>query len=99
MTFPASGTEAAVPGVVVMRLDDTAGEAVDETFRQVVVVFNATPGQVRQRVPGLVGADLQLSPVHADGADDVVCTASWDAAAGVATVPARTVAVFVEPRR
>ncbi|MCO5309890.1 MAG: pullulanase-type alpha-1,6-glucosidase, partial [Austwickia sp.] len=99
VTFPASGTEAAVPGVVVMRLDDTVGEAVDETFRQVVVVFNATPGQVRQRVPGLVGADLQLSPVHADGADDVVCTASWDAAAGVATVPARTVAVFVEPRR
>ena len=49
-----------------------------------------------QKVPGLAGASLALSPVQAGGSDAVVKTATWDAAAGTATVPPRTVAVFVQ---
>ena len=47
-------------------------------------------------MPGLAGADLALSPVQAGGADPVVKASRWDAGAGTVTVPARTVAVFVQ---
>ena len=98
VSFPASGGPSAIPGVVAMRLDDTRSTPVDGKLAGVVVVFNATPKPVRQTVPGMAGAALTLSPVQATGADPVVRTASWDQAAGVASVPARTVAVFVQPR-
>jgi len=39
-----------------------------------------------------------LSPVQASGSDPVVREAAWDAASCTLRVPARTVAVFVEPR-
>ena len=78
-----------------MRIDDTVGADVDPKLRGVVVVFNATPQAVTQKVAGLSGP-LTLSPVQASGADAVVKTSSYDAAASSVTVPARTVAVFVE---
>jgi hypothetical protein len=62
-----------------------------------VVVFNASPTVVTQKVPGLAGAALSLSPVQAGGSDSVVRTATWSSAAGPAQVPPRTVAVFVQP--
>ena len=61
-----------------------------------MVVFNASPTTVAQKVPGMAGAHLTLSPVQADGADPVVKTSRWDAGASTLTVPARTVAVFVQ---
>jgi alpha-1,6-glucosidase-like protein len=47
-------------------------------------------------VPGMAHAELTLSPVQARGADPVVKASRWDAGAGTVTVPARTVAVFVQ---
>ena len=44
----------------------------------------------------MAGAALSLSPVQASGSDPVVTSSTWDAATGTATVPARTVAVFVQ---
>ena len=96
LTFPASGTSSAVPGVIAMRIDDTAGAGADPALDGVLVVFNASPSAVSQVVPGMAGASLSLSPVQASGADPVVKTSTWDAATGTATVPARTVAVFVQ---
>jgi pullulanase-type alpha-1,6-glucosidase len=96
LSFPASGTGDAHPGVIAMRIDDTHGTDVDPALKGVVVVFNATPDTVNQRVPGLAGAALSLSPVQADGSDSVVKSAAWDSSAGSATVPPRTVAVFVQ---
>ena len=97
LTFPVSGTEQGDEQVVVMRVDDTVGADVDPELDGLVVVFNAGAEPVDQVVPGLEGADLELSPVQADGADPVVQEATWDAATGTAQVPARTVAVFVQP--
>ena len=97
VSFPASGTADANPGVIAMRIDDTVGADLDPALRGLVVVFNATPNPVTQKVPGLAGAALHLSPVQAGGVDPVVKTATWDPAAGTATVPARTVAVFLQP--
>jgi pullulanase-type alpha-1,6-glucosidase len=98
VTFPVSGTADAHDGVVVMRVDDTVGEDVDPALENAVVVFNTSDEPVAQRLPGLGGARLSLSPVQAGGVDPVVKTSRWDAASATLTVPARTVAVFVEPR-
>ncbi|MGL5858915.1 MAG: pullulanase-type alpha-1,6-glucosidase [Angustibacter sp.] len=96
VSFPASGTSSARPGVVVMRIDDTVGVDVDPRLRGLVVVVNATPDDVEQPVTGMGGRALTLSPVQASGADPVVKRVRWDAGSSTATVPARTVAVLLE---
>ncbi|GAB3068444.1 pullulanase-type alpha-1,6-glucosidase [Pedococcus soli] len=96
VSYPASGTADAVAGVIAMRIDDTVGADVDPRLKGLVVVINASPTAVTQKVPGLAGASLALSPVQATGADPVVKSSSWNATAGTATVPPRTVAVFVQ---
>ena len=96
--FPVSGTADAHAGVVVMRVDDTVGKDVDPALKNAVVVFNTSDESVAQRLPGMSGARLALSPVQADGVDPVVKTSRWDVASATLTVPARTVAVFLEPR-
>jgi hypothetical protein len=79
-----------------MRIDDTKGADADPRLKGLVVVFNASPTAVTQKVPGLAGAALALSPVQQQGSDAVVKSATWNASAGTATVPPRTVAVFVQ---
>ncbi|MFF9812617.1 pullulanase-type alpha-1,6-glucosidase [Streptomyces sp. NPDC014006] len=81
LSFPLSGKDE-TPGVITMRLGD------------LVVVFNATPERQEQRITGLAGTAYGLHPVQAAGADPVVKGASYQAATGIFTVPARTVAVF-----
>ncbi len=92
--FPVSGSRDHLPGVIVEVIDDTLGEPCDRQRDGVVVVLNATGHTVEQKVPALRGRALSLHPVQDRGADPVVRSASWDAVTGVATVPARTVAVF-----
>jgi pullulanase-type alpha-1,6-glucosidase len=96
VTFPVSGTADAHDGVVVLRIDDTAGRRVDRRLRGVVVVFNTSPAAVEQVVPPLRRARLALSPVQANGVDPVVKQASWTSGTATLSVPARTVAVFVQ---
>ena len=98
VTFPGSGPEAS-PGLVVMGIDDLAGEYavdIDPELEGLLVVFNTTPDPVTEQVDGFAGRELELSQVQADGADDVVRTTAWDVVSGTVTVPARTVAVLVE---
>ena len=79
-----------------MRLNDTVGPDADSALRNVVVVFNTSATPVTQKLPGVSG--LVLSQVQANGSDPVVKTSSWNAGSSTLTVPARTVAVFVEPQ-
>ncbi|MER5635090.1 pullulanase-type alpha-1,6-glucosidase [Streptomyces nitrosporeus] len=81
LSFPLSGTKE-TPGVITMRLGG------------LVVVMNATPGTVTQRVADLAGERYTLHPVQAKGADRTVRKAAYDRASGGFTVPGRTVAVF-----
>ncbi|MEU2776377.1 pullulanase-type alpha-1,6-glucosidase [Streptomyces sp. NPDC007162] len=81
LSFPLSGKDE-TPGVITMRLGD------------LVVVFNATPGQQEQRVAALAGTGYRLHPVQASGADSVVRSASYERKTGTFSVPGRTVAVF-----
>ncbi|MFJ3771081.1 pullulanase-type alpha-1,6-glucosidase [Streptomyces sp. NPDC090075] len=85
LSFPLSGKDE-TPGVITMRLGD------------LVVVFNATPGQREQRVAALAGTGYRLHPVQASGADSVVKSASYAADTGTFLVPGRTVAVFSRTR-
>ncbi|OFI38370.1 alpha-1,6-glucosidase [Arthrobacter sp. SW1] len=90
VSFPLGGPSQ-TPGVIVMKIDDTAGPDVDPSLKGLVVVFNASDEATTQAVPGTAG--YELHPVQAGGHDPVVKTASFNA--GSFTVPARTVAVFV----
>ncbi len=96
VSFPVSGTAEAKQGVIVMRIDDALGADADPALRGAIVVFNATPSAVSQQVPGITGS-VQLSKVQANGADSVVKHAAYDSGTGSFSVPARTVAVFVQP--
>lgn len=91
VSFPVSGTGYGDPQVVVLRIDDTVGTDVDPGPGGVLVVFNASDEDVEQVMPGLAGAELELSPVRADGADPVVRHSTWDGGTGTAHVPAPTV--------
>nr|WP_260408027.1 pullulanase-type alpha-1,6-glucosidase [Planomonospora venezuelensis] len=92
LSFPLSGT-AETPGVVTMHLD---ASGIDPKWASVTVVFNATPERQAQAVPALKGGQVALHPVQAGGGDAVVKESAFDAATGTLTVPARTVAVFVQ---
>jgi pullulanase-type alpha-1,6-glucosidase len=93
VSFPVAGSWQHQPGVVVMRIDDRA-DPVDPIWSGVLVVFNTTAFTVRQSLPG-DASGFRLHPVQADASDAVAQSGigpDW------ATVPARTVAVFVRPR-
>ncbi|KXK61283.1 sulfonate ABC transporter ATP-binding protein [Micromonospora rosaria] len=92
VAFPLSGPQE-TPGVLTMTVD---GRGLDRQWRSVTVVFNATGRAATQRVTGLRGADVSLHPVLRDSADPVLRTASFDRDTGTFTVPARSVAVFVQ---
>ncbi len=96
LSFPIGGPDQ-TPGVIAMQLDDTVGPDVDPAVGRIVVVFNASAQA--QTVPVSGAGDLALSQVQVDGSDDVVRDDTViDGPAGTLTVPARTVAVFVQPQ-
>ncbi|WP_051970453.1 pullulanase-type alpha-1,6-glucosidase [Kitasatospora azatica] len=93
LSFPLSGTAGETPGVITMHLDGTGLPGAE---RGITVVFNATPSPQSQALPALAGTSQQLHPVQANGADPVVKQATFQSDSGRFTVPARTVAVFVQ---
>ncbi|GAB3386767.1 hypothetical protein GCM10027452_37200 [Micromonospora halotolerans] len=92
VAFPLSG-DRETPGVLTMTLD---ARGLGGKWKSVTVVFNGTPDTATQTVTGLRGADVTLHPVLRNSADPVLRTASFDRAGGTFTVPARSVAVFVQ---
>ena len=96
LTFPGAGFGAPA-GVVVMLIDDTrGGQDVDPELDAVLVVINASGQTLTQPLPELTGRDFRLSPIQAEGADEVVRRTGFDRASGTISVPARTVAVLVQ---
>jgi len=88
-----------IPGLIVMSLDDSGDLAdLDPANQKIVVLFNASDEQLTFTDAGFVDAAFQLHPVQAVSADPIVKTATFDAATGAFTVPARTTAVFVLPQ-
>ena len=79
-------------GVIAMLLDgeNYAGA----NFRRIVVLFNIDKNERSLSIAGTESLPLSLHPVQQQGADARVKVASFNA--GQFTVPARTVAVFVQ---
>lgn len=92
VTFPLSGTAGQSPGVVTERLDGTGMH----TYRSITVIYNATATTQKQTVSALTGTRQSLHPVQAAGNDSVVTRARFDTTHGTFTVPAYTLAVFVQ---
>ena len=98
LSFPGAGFGAPA-GVIVMLIDDTrGGQDVDPELDAVLVVINASGQTLTQPLPELTGRDFRLSPIQAEGADEVVRRTGFDRASGTISVPARTVAVLVQPQ-
>lgn len=97
LKFPQGG-EAQQPGLIVMQLlsDGDELESIDARWKSVVVVFNATSRTASGDVADLVDRSYRLHPVQSRGTDAIVKRATLES--GSYSVPARTVAVFVEPR-
>ncbi len=95
LSFFNTGVEQ-IPGVIGMRLSDTAGVDIDPAYQDIIVVFNATPDTQTLMVDG-AAEGYALHPVLAESADAVVREAAYDGA-GAFTVPGWTTAVFVLPR-
>jgi pullulanase-type alpha-1,6-glucosidase len=98
VSFPNGGPDA-TPGVIVMLIDDLIGADVDPGLAGALVVFNASPEATTEALPDLAGRNFALTPALANGSDSVVRQTAWNAQAGSVTVPARTVAVLVEPQQ
>jgi Domain of unknown function (DUF3372) len=81
--------------MIVMPVDDTVAAGVGPALKGLAVVFNGSAVAVNEKLPGMTGVNLALSPVLSAGADAVVKTSGWDGATSTLSVPARTVAVFV----
>ena len=89
--------EGQTPGLIVMSIDDGAAVTdLDPNYDAIVVVINGTDAQLSHSVKTASG--FTLHPVQQTSADSVVQTSSFseDATHGTFTVPAHTVAVFVQ---
>ena len=84
------------PGLIVMSIDDDAGD-IDFSTERIVVLFNAGIDAVQFSAAALAG-EYDLHPVQAGSVDPTVRAANYDAGANVFDVPARTTAVFLADR-
>ena len=96
VSFPMCGP-GAQPGVIIMVIDDGAGEGdIDPALDGVLVVINATPREITQRLDTQVGRLFTLCDAQAQGADPIVKTTRFDPTTGTVKVPARTAAILIE---
>jgi pullulanase len=89
---------AQLPGVIAFSLSDDAG-TVDEDYRRVAVVLNATDESQTLTVAELARHKLKLHPIQRESEDRTVRGATFSSSTGTFRVPARTAAVFVERRK
>jgi pullulanase/glycogen debranching enzyme len=83
-------------GLIVMKINDTGKGItnIDPNYKSIVVVFNASHKSITYTAKSLAKAKLSLHPVLKSGVDSVVKTSKFKK--GKFTIPAVTVAVFVE---
>lgn len=92
-----------VPGVIVMSIEDghegiPGLSQLDPVYSYIVVIINVCPTTITFTNPALRAKSLKLHPVQVMSSDEIVKMSTYDAIEGCFTVPARTTAVFFEPR-
>jgi pullulanase len=83
-------------GLIVMKVGVGDTSCGDGKYRNLLVLINANKLAQTFSSAALANAGYVLHPLQAAGSDAVVRAASHDQAAGAFSVPARTVAVFVQ---
>ncbi len=94
MSFIGAGKEQ-TPGLIVYQLNNEGQTRFADPFKQVVVVFNASPVSQTIALEAAKGQAFELHPELLAGVDEVVKQAAFESASGVFSVPARTTAIFV----
>jgi hypothetical protein len=94
LSFPNTGP-AQVPGVLVVSLDNSGDDRIEDPFAAVLVVLNARREAFDVQDAPLKGVAFELHPVLAAAADPVTRSSRFEAASGRLVVPGRTTAVFV----
>jgi pullulanase len=82
------------PGLIAYWLDNQGG-VINDPYRHIVVVFNATIEAQAIALEDVKGQSFALHPELQNGADQVVKNAAFESATGIFNIPARTTAVFV----
>ncbi|GAB2276821.1 Pullulanase 1, chloroplastic [Dionaea muscipula] len=93
-----------VPGVILMSIvDGNAGIQglcqLDSRYSLVVVVVNVRPDQASLTIPALQTRSLELHPLQVLSSDNIVKNSYFEPSSGCFSIPAKTTAVFVEPRQ
>jgi pullulanase len=92
LTFLNNGPDA-IPGLIVMRIQDT--DNLDPIHSEVLVLINANHEPVQFVNISLSGVSYTLHPVQQAGVDTALQEAKYDASSGSFAIPAITTAVFV----
>ena len=92
VTFLNNGP-AAIPGLVVMRIQDI--DKLDKNFKEILVLINANHEAVQFHDPELDQIPYTLHAVQQESADLVLQEAKLDASSSTFNIPAITTAVFV----
>ncbi len=87
-----------MPGIIVMSISDTVGDDLDAAHAGIVVIFNSTPDSIEYAHADFAGSAYALHPVLAEGVDEAMKAAAFDAETGTFSVPALSAAVFVLPQ-
>ncbi|MFS1522935.1 pullulanase-type alpha-1,6-glucosidase [Microbulbifer sp. 2304DJ12-6] len=87
-----------IPGLIVMALSDAEG-SFDPRFERIVVLFNGDDDTVAFASDTLRGLPLRPHPRQRRSVDPRLQRASFNRHNGSFTLPGRTTAVFVQPRR
>ncbi|KAH7286181.1 hypothetical protein KP509_33G061600 [Ceratopteris richardii] len=91
-------------GVIVMSIEDGITgqnnlEQLDLQYQTMVVIFNARPSSISLSIPFCKQRRLILHPLQALSSDLVARQSSFMEGEGVFGIPARTTAIFLEPRQ
>ena len=82
-----------IPGLIVMHLDDV--NKVDKNYSEIVILFNANPGEIAFGSNQLADKEFILHPIQQSSYDPVVQGSVYDSKSGTFTLPGRTTAVFI----
>ncbi len=94
LTFFGMGKEQ-TPGLIAYWLKNDGAEGINDPFKHIVVVFNATGEAQAIALEDVKGQSFMLHPELQNGADEMVRNAVFEYATGRFNVPPRTTAVFV----
>ncbi|PKN93545.1 MAG: DUF3372 domain-containing protein [Chloroflexi bacterium HGW-Chloroflexi-6] len=94
LTFFGMGKEQ-TPGLIAYWLKNDGADSINDPFKHIVVVFNATGEAQAIALEAVKGQSFMLHPELQNSADEMVKNAVFENATGRFNVPPRTTAVFV----